>query len=57
MALLAAVYDYESPVSMKQSGQHDNLRKLMEKMYAPQEVKQRTDQIAGAQENNGDATE
>ena len=39
MALLATVFNYESPVTMKQTGEHDNLIELMRKMYQPQEIK------------------
>ena len=45
MLLLATVFNYESPVDLKQAGETDKLIELMRKMYKPLEIKQRLYQI------------
>ena len=35
MILLSTVFNYETPVTMKTSGDHDRLIELMRKMYKP----------------------
>ena len=39
MILLSTVFNYETPISMRQAGENDKLIELMRKMYEPMEIK------------------
>lgn len=58
--LLVTVFNFDTPIMIKQSGEYEKLKKLMSNIYHPYVVQEKIDEI-GAQndtsvEDNGDVS-